>query len=237
MQIKAKELLVAIAVKNNGDFNEIIRTIRNKEPISNEEIAKYSHLCQNAVAIIDDDYPKTYKNINMPPLVLFLKDGDRGLLADASKRGVCVLDDRRTPKINEIVGEILDHGGTIVVPNFENGEIMLENKQHFLIITEYPDECYDEDSEVHKARVMHVAAGLCGNLFVGYGIPVSDVKIAVAQALDIGSDICVAPTSIDVDPKKSINNQLIQDGADVAFGWKSILDRKYDKVSHKHAEE
>ena len=113
MQIKAKELLVAVAVKNNGDFNEIIRTIRNKEPISNEEIAKYSHLCQNAVAIIDDNYPKTYKNINMPPLVLFLKDGDHSLLTEASKRGVCVLDDKKTSKINEIVGGILDHGCTI----------------------------------------------------------------------------------------------------------------------------
>lgn len=236
MQSKIKELLVAVAVKNNGNYNGIVKTIHDREPISSEEIAKYSHLCQSTVTPLDEDCPKTLTYLPMPPLVLFLKDGYRGLLADASKRGVCVLDDRRTPKINEIVGDILDHGGTIVVPNFENGEIMLENKQHFLIITEYPDECYDEDSEVHRSRVAHVAAGLCGNLFVGYGIPVSDVKIAVDQALDIGSDICVAPTSIDVDPKKSINNQLIQDGADVAFGWKSILDRKYDKVSHKHAE-
>lgn len=169
MQSKAKELLVAVAVKNNGDFNEIIRTIRNKEPISSEEIAKYSHLCQNAVAIIDDDYPKTYKSINMPPLVLFLKDGDRSLLTEASERGVCVLDDGKTSKINEIVGGILDHGCTIAVPNFENGEIMLENKQHFLFITEYPDGCYDKDSKTQRARLASIAAGLCGRLLSAMG--------------------------------------------------------------------
>lgn len=237
MQIKAKELLVAIAVKNNGVFNEIIRTIRNKEPISNEEIAKYSHLCQNAVAIIDDDYPKTYKNINMPPLVLFLKDGDHSLLTEASKRGVCILDDRKTSKINEIVGEILDHGCTIAVPNFENGEIMLENKQHFLFITEYPDGCYDKDNEVQRARVAFIASGLCGRLFVGYGTSAPEAKVAVSCALDAGSDVCVAPTSIDVDPEKSINNGLIKDGADVVIDWKDVFYCKDEKIGHKHDEE
>ena len=223
MQIKAKELLVAVAVKNNGDFNEIIRTIRNKEPISNEEIAKYSHLCQNAVAIIDDNYPKTYKNINMPPLVLFLKDGDHSLLTEASKRGVCVLDDKKTSKINEIVGEILDHGCTIAVPNFENGEIMLENKQHFLFITEYPEGCYDKDSKTQRARVASIAAGLCGRLFVGYGISaLLDVSHAVSCTINGEGDVYV-------DSKDQLNNALIYEGANVALFWEDIVEHKDDE--------
>lgn len=227
MQIKAKELLVAVAVKNNGDFNEIIRTIRNKEPISNEEIAKYSHLCQNAVAIIDDNYPKTYKNINMPPLVLFLKDGDHSLLTEASKRGVCVLDDRKTSKINEIVGGILDHGCTIAVPNFENGEIMLENKQHFLFITEYPEGCYDKDSKTQRARVASIAAGLCGRLFVGYGISALDVSHAVSCTINGEGDVYVVPASID--SKDQLNNALIYEGANVALSWEDIVEHKDDE--------
>lgn len=227
MQIKAKELLVAVAVKNNGDFNEIIRTIRNKEPISSEEIAKYSHLCQNAVAIIDDDYPKTYKNINMPPLVLFLKDGDHSLLTEASKRGVCVLDDRKTSKINEIVGGILDHGCTIAVPNFENGEIMLENKQHFLFITEYPDGCYDKDNKTQRARVASIAAGLCGRLFVGYGISALDVSHAVSWNLNGKGDVYVVRASID--SKDQFNNALIYEGANVALSWEDVVDHEDDE--------
>lgn len=227
MYIKAKELLVAVAVKNNGDFNEIIRTIRNKEPISNEEIAKYSHLCQNAVAIIDDDYPKTYKNINMPPLVLFLKDGDHSLLTEASKRGVCILDDRKTSKINEIVGGILDHGRTIAVPNFENGEIMLESKQHFLFITEYPDGCYDKDNKTQRARVAYIAAGLCGRLFVGYGISALDVSHAVSCTLNGEGDVYVVPTSID--SKDQLNNALICEGANVALSWEDVVEHKDDE--------
>lgn len=227
MQSKAKELLVAVAVKNNGDFNEIIRTIRNKEPISSEEIAKYSHLCQNAVAIIDDDYPKTYKSINMPPLVLFLKDGGRSLLTEASKRGVCVLDDGKTSKINEIVGGILDHGCTIAVPNFENGEIMLENKQHFLFITEYPDGCYDKDNKTQRARLASIAAGLCGRLFVGYGISALDVSHAVSCTLNGEGDVYVVPASID--SKDQLNNALIYEGANVALSWEDVVDHEDDE--------
>ena len=198
MQIKAKELLVAVAVKNNGDFNEIIRTIRNKEPISNEEIAKYSHLCQNAVAIIDDNYPKTYKNINMPPLVLFLKDGDHSLLTEASKRGVCVLDDKKTSKINEIVGGILDHGW-----------------------------CYDKDSKIQRARVASIAAGLCGRLFVGYGISALDVSHAVSCTINGEGDVYVVPASID--SKDQLNNALIYEGANVALSWEDIVEHKDDE--------
>lgn len=210
MQIKAKELLVAIAVKNNGNYNGIIKTIHDRELISSEE-----------------DCPKTLTNIPMPPLVLFLKDGDRSLLAEASERGVCVLDDRKTPKINEIVGGILDHGCTIAVPNFENGEIMLENEQHFLIVTEYPDGCYDKDNKAQKARVASIAAGLCGRLFVGYGISALDVSHAVSCTINGGGDVYVVPASID--SKDQLNNALIYEGANVALSWGDIVDHEDDE--------
>ena len=71
--VKAKELLVAVAAKNKGDWNLIINFIRAKEKQKGEEIEKFSPLADQAITILDEDYPQTCKNSYMPPIVLFYK--------------------------------------------------------------------------------------------------------------------------------------------------------------------
>ena len=71
--VKAKELLVAVAAKNKGDWNKIIKFIRAKEKPTGEEIEKFSPLADQAITILDEDYPETWKNSYMPPIVLFYK--------------------------------------------------------------------------------------------------------------------------------------------------------------------
>ena len=104
---------------------------------------------------------------------------------------------------------------------------MLENKQHFLFITEYPEGCYDKDSKTQRARVASIAAGLCGRLFVGYGISALDVSHAVSCTINGEGDVYVVPASID--SKDQLNNALIYEGANVALSWEDIVEHKDDE--------
>ena len=57
--VKARKLLAAVAVKNNGDWNKEYLCIKNKEMLTDEEIEKVSHLADQVVTILDEDYPMT----------------------------------------------------------------------------------------------------------------------------------------------------------------------------------
>lgn len=59
MNLRAKKLLAAVAVKNNGDWNKEYLCIKNKEMWTDEEIEKFSHLADQVVTILDEDYPMT----------------------------------------------------------------------------------------------------------------------------------------------------------------------------------
>lgn len=69
------KLLVAIWVKNKGNYEEILRFIKTKTPISQEEIESLYSMEEDAVSelggrivtIMDEDYPDSYKKMMNPP--------------------------------------------------------------------------------------------------------------------------------------------------------------------------
>lgn len=69
------KLLVAIWVKNKGNYEEILRFIKTKTPISQEEIESLYSMEEDAVSelggrivtLIDEDYPDSYKKMMNPP--------------------------------------------------------------------------------------------------------------------------------------------------------------------------
>lgn len=79
------KLIVAIWVKTQGDYESMYRFIKDKTPISKEEIERLSNMLEEAVSklggrivtIVDEDYPDSYKKKINPPFCYVEKDNLR----------------------------------------------------------------------------------------------------------------------------------------------------------------
>ena len=230
--IKARELLAAVSVKNNGDWDKEYLCIKNKEMWTDEEIEKFSHLADQVVTILDEDYPMTWKSSVKPPLILFYKGGKRSLLDEMNwfsphkimMSSVSVLDDGKDPQTKKIIDGILEHEGFIAIPELDSGNIVLKNKAQSLILSEYPSGAYANSKE-QRLRVIQISVGLCGKLFVGINEEVSTVGIAVRSALDNGRDVYVVPTSLGTAYE---NNKFLREGANIALDWRDVMPEEDD---------
>lgn len=229
MNLRAKKLLAAVAVKNNGDWNKEYLCIKNKEMWTDEEIEKFSHLADQVVTILDEDYPMTWKSSVKPPLILFYKGGERSLLDEMNSHkimmsSVSVLDDGKDPQTKKIIDGILEHEGFIAIPELDSGNIVLKNKKQSLTLSEYPSGVYANSKE-QRLRVIQISVGLCGKLFVGINEEASTVGIAVRSALGNGRDVYVVPTSLGTAYE---NNKLLREGANIALDWRDVMSEEDD---------
>ena len=187
--VKAKELLVAVAAKNKGDWNKIIKFIRTREKPTGEEIEKFSPLTDQAITVLDEDYPETWKNSYMPPIVLFYKGGEKSLLSKINRSAIFVVDDGKGPQVKKIIDDILEHGGLIVKPDLDSGHLLIMDREQTLILSEYPCGDYDMESKEQRTRVAQIGAGLCGKLFIGATRESSIVTASVITAINNGGDV------------------------------------------------
>ena len=230
--VKARNLLAAVAVKNNGDWNKEYLCIKNKEMLTDEEIEKVSHLADQVVTILDEDYPMTWKSSVKPPLILFYKGGERSILDEMNwfstqkilMSSVSVLDDGKDPQTKKIVDDILEHDGFIAIPELDSGNIVLKNKKQSLTLSEYPSGAYANSKE-QRLRVIQISVGLCGKLFVGINEEASTVDIAVRSALGNGRDVYVVPTSLGTAYE---NNKFLREGANIALDWRDVMPEEDD---------
>lgn len=73
--LSARKLLIAIWVKNKGDYQAILRFLKEKTPISKEEVEYLSNMEEEIasklggriVTVTDEDYPYSYKKMDNPP--------------------------------------------------------------------------------------------------------------------------------------------------------------------------
>ena len=231
--IKAKELLVAVAAKNKGDWNKEYLCIKNKEMLTDEEIEKVSHLADQVVTILDENYPMTWKSSVKPPIILFYKGGERSILDEMNwlspqkilMSSVSVLDDGKDPQTKKIVNDILKHDGFIAIPELDSGNIVLKNKTQSLTLSEYPSGGYDANSKEQRLRVIQISVGLCGKLFVGINEDSSTVGIAVRSAFDNGRYVYVVPTSLGTAYE---NNKFLREGANIALDWRDVMPEEDD---------
>lgn len=219
--VKAKELLVAVAAKNKGDWNKIIKFIRTREKPTGEEIEKFSPLADQAITILDEDYPETWKNSYMPPIVLFYKGGEKSLLSKINRSAIFVVDDGKGPQVKKIIDDILEHGGLIVKPDLDSGNLLIMDKEQTLILSEYPCGDYDMESKEQRTRVAQIGAGLCGKLFIGATRESSIVTASVITALNNGGDVYAIPMHLGTTYK---NNEFIREGANIALEWSDVMD-------------
>ena len=219
--VKAKELLVAVAAKNKGDWNKIIKFIRAREKPTGEEIEKFSPLADQAITILDEDYPETWKNSYMPPIVLFYKGGEKSLLSKINRSAIFVVDDGKGPQVKKIIEDILEHGGLIVKPDLDSGNLLIMDKEQTLILSEYPCGDYDMESKEQRTRVAQIGAGLCGKLFIGATRESSIVTASVITALNSGGDVYAIPMHLGTTYK---NNEFIREGANIVLEWSDVMD-------------
>ncbi len=97
--MKSREHLIALAVKHQGDWNEIYKALVDKEDLSDEEIESYlKHINSKVLTMLDDDYPDYLKRIiYRPPIVLFYY-GDISLIQDP-KKNIAVVGSRDASSI------------------------------------------------------------------------------------------------------------------------------------------
>lgn len=219
--VKAKELLVAVAAKNKGDWNKIIKFIRAKEKPTGEEIEKFSPLADRAITILDENYPETWKNTYMPPIVLFYKGGEKSLLSKINRSAIFVVDDGKGPQVKKIINDLLEHGGLIVKPDLDSGHLLIMDKEQTLILSEYPCGDYDMESKEQRTRVAQIGAGLCGKLFIGATRENSIVTASVIATVSSGGDVYAIPTHLGTTYK---NNEFIREGANIVLEWSDVMD-------------
>ena len=226
MQIKSKQLLVTVAAVNEGDWDNEYTYIKNRIKPTDEEIERFSPLVDQAVTILDEDYPNTLKSEYKPPMVLFYKGGERSLLDKASISSVSVLDDGKDAQTKKIINGVLEHGELIIVPELDSGNIIIKSKTQSLTLSEYPDGAYDAKSQKQRERTVRTATSFGCKVFIGLAKDASAVEAAVGSAFDTGRDVCVAPTRLGTSYK---NNELIRDGAYVVLEWSDLVSKEKEE--------
>ena len=82
--MKARDTLVALAIKYKGDWDRMMRSINEKESIETEYIRQVEKLKCKVTTIFDADYPQQLKSVHKAPFVLFYY-GDISLIQDYGK--------------------------------------------------------------------------------------------------------------------------------------------------------
>ena len=84
MYHESRSIIIALALKYKGDWNQIYRSCRRGEDIEEEYFQMIEKMPFHATTIIDADYPQFLKNVRHPPIVLFYY-GDLSIIDDYYK--------------------------------------------------------------------------------------------------------------------------------------------------------
>lgn len=70
--VNARDLLVYLSIKYEGDYESIIAAIKAREPVNKETLLnEVGALKAKFLTILDDNYPEAFRNMYRPPLVVF----------------------------------------------------------------------------------------------------------------------------------------------------------------------
>ena len=91
--MKEREILISLAVKFSGKWDDIYSAIQKKELLEEDEMKKlYQSVKSDCVTILDNEYPESLRRIYKPPFVLFYH-GDISLISD-NKNKLAVIGSR-----------------------------------------------------------------------------------------------------------------------------------------------
>lgn len=115
--MEKRKILIAYALKYEGDWDKIYSAICSKELLTDEEESKANTIKSKAITILDDEYPEQLKNVHKPPIVLFYY-GDISLMRDYYKNisivGSRACSDYGARMTEEIASDLAKRGYVIV---------------------------------------------------------------------------------------------------------------------------
>lgn len=241
-----RNLLIRLSIKYQGDYNKIAKAIKNKEEVD-ESIE-----IQQAVTILDENYPKELMELKKPPFVLFY-EGNIDLLKErkiaivgsrkASKYGVEVTKNVCELLRNEYVIvsglakgidanahihakrtiAVLGNGLDYIYP-YENEFLYEELKKNQLVISEYP--YHTKPEKYHFPFRNRIIAALVDKVIVTEAAKRSGTMLTVNEALALGKEIYAVPYPFDSENGQGCN-MLIESGAYIltSENMKSLFDK------------
>ena len=92
-KMKAREILLTLAIKHKGDWNGIYTELQAKPQLSEEEINKALDIVNSKgikfITLVDEEYPNGLKNSFKPPFVLFYY-GNKEILTNEIEKIACL---------------------------------------------------------------------------------------------------------------------------------------------------
>lgn len=230
--MQAKEILIALAVKHQGNWNSIYTDVQDKNC---DDLEQYLSDDIKAITLLDSEYPEQLKQCYKPPFVLFY-EGDINLLKDKDIIGIT--GSRETSEINQrrlarIVSKLNDENKTVVTVDAKGickAVSLTANKSIIILaegikptdskltLSEYPSGTV-KTTENCPAR-NRILSALCSKLAVVSMVEHSGTTITVNEALFNGREIYCMPDMENID---SPCNNLINEGANVLITGNELL--------------
>ena len=229
----ARDILLTLAVRNEGNFNKTYRDIQNKNLPSEEEVLKTKNEYKGKfITFLDENYPKALKMQPMPPFVLFYKGNidllnKENIVCVACKRNYDDLDEKHAKELLEndldltyLIGgtkfgldeKVKDFGKPtiVVLPRpIEDGDARYFDNCD-LLISEYPNGV--PVRQEFFSRRNSIMASLLNKLLVINCRQLSGTLMLVNTACCYNKDVLVVPKTIEQD-SETINFELIGEGA------------------------
>lgn len=247
----SEDMLVGLVVKYKGDWDKIVKAVKNRESLQMDE---YDRLLwgynaaerSNILTLLNEKYPIYLRNIYKPPFALFYK-GDINLLSDRYVRVTVVTDNiLPTDLLTKAVKDITDLPGRVVVVTNDFALIhrikTIQPNRRVILVKDCGldrDNCnllpLDNDdliiSEVpygispkknSAAQAARIFAGLASHILVVSCNEKGTALTTVLLGLEFDREIMVYPTFPEW--KNLQNNNLIAQGAELVENAKDIVE-------------
>jgi len=234
---KARQELIAIAIRNQGDWNSIYADIQAKAIPSEEELTKAENV--DCITILDSEYPESLRQGFRPPFVLFYK-GNKALLNDTNiiavvggrnpKERIVNFTEKFVSSRNETIisglslgidtkalETALKNGNKVIavlgggIDNCyptQNQALYNEIALKGLLISEYPFDI--SPLQENFIRRNNIIANLSNKVCVMEMKKQSGTMMLINFALQDGKEIYIVP---DIEEEDNAANQLIDEGA------------------------
>lgn len=235
--MKAKQILLALSLMYDGNWNEIFNRIQTKNiPSENEMENVIKDFTGNFITILDEEYPESLKQAYKPPFVLFY-DGNLDLLINNVQNKLTIADEKHTNdtyrKQNNMLLQGLKNTTLVLLGETETNGYLINNHKYHIIKVQSSynplekgndkmlvlSETYGKGNSPYESS--RIASAISKKLLVlNCGVH-SPVLMAVNYFLQAGKDVLVKPTDIG---NPNVNNMLIYQGAIPVYNDISLQD-------------
>lgn len=215
--MKARDILIYLAVKNRGDFTSIMDALKKKEPVDAAEVEEMAAKYPNAITMVDEDYPEQLRQAMRPPVALFLN----GKPEDFKSQRFSLIH-IGTGESSAYERRSMEYFKTKCL---KDGKTVLERQLCKLTffatcpdgkgyeISPYPNEMWKAPSVETAKEVSMFGAALANELLMMRFHGNGNAAIMCLTALNLGRDVYALPHENDYDGKKDECNFLIENGA------------------------